>query len=234
MATSIADIVTTARYRLREITPKFWTNAELTNIVIPGIRDMWRDVVNLKQEYYLHIDDEHVSLPASTSELLGVPEDVHKVYLIEARDTSTDSTNAGLEFMPRDYNHPRFRQARSSDAVDPKNAVIYYAITAQGAPVGPPRIYCAPQVTSAVLLSFCYIPTLGDLGFDSPVPIPGEVDNALVAWTVAFARATEREDRAPDPGWLAIYSTEKQNILMALGERQQQEPSYVDALFEDY
>ena len=56
----------------------------------------------------------------------------------------------------------------------------------------------------------------------------------MVAWTVAFARAKEREDLSPDPGWLAIYSTEKQHLLQSLGLRQYHEPSYVNAIFEEY
>jgi hypothetical protein len=78
------------------------------------------------------------------------------------------------------------------------------------------------------------VPTLGDLTTNDFVPIPGEADNALVAWTVAFAHAKEREDRAPDANWLSIFSTEKQHLLQSLGLRQYQEPQYVQAQFEDY
>ena len=52
-----------------------------------------------------------------------------------------------------------------------------------------------------------------------------------MAWTVAFARAKEREDRSPDPAWLAIYATEKQNILTRLTPRQTQEPEIVGDMF---
>lgn len=126
--------------------------------------------------------------------------------------------------------------ARSMDAIDPSNATIYYAIHSAGAPVGAPTIRIAPQVTSAVGLRFCYIPTFAtaDLESGDNVPIPGEADNALVAWTVAYARAKEREDRAPDAGWLAVYATEKQHLLQSLGLRQYQENTFADAMFEEY
>jgi hypothetical protein len=235
MAVTIANIETTSRLRLGEVTASFWTSAELVEIIIAGVRDLWRDVVDLKQEHYLTVDATNVSLAASTATLSGVPADVHKVYLIEPRDLTSTSSHQSLIFKPLDYNHPRFQAARASDNVSPDNEVIYYAITGQGSPVAAPVIYVAPKVTSAVLLSFIYVPTLSSsIASGSTVPIPGEADNALVAWTVAFARAKEREDRGPDPGWLAIYATEKQHLLESLGLRQLQEPTFVDAIFEDY
>jgi len=219
---------------LIETAASFWTSAELTNLIVSGIKDLWRDVVDLKQEHFLTIDNTNVSFEANTASLTGVPTDVHKVYLIEPRDLTTNSTNHGLIFQPRDYNHKSFQLARSRDAVDPTNDTLYFAITAQGSPVGAPVIYCAPKVTSRVLLSFCYCPTLIAMTNASPVPIPGEADNALIAWTAAFARAKEREDRSPDPNWLAVYATEKQHLLESLGLREYQEPKFGDALFEEY
>jgi hypothetical protein len=234
MATLLSSIETQARRHLIESTASFWSSAELIDHVISGIRDLWRPTVDLKQEHYLTVDITNVSLAADTSQLTGVPLDVHKVYLIEPRDISASSANAGLIFTPKDFNHASFQGARARDDIDPKNDTIYYAITGPGAPVGAPTIRVAPQVTSAVNLSFSYVPTLGALASTSQVPIPGEADNALIAWTVAFARAKEREDRSPDPSWLAIYATEKNNLLQSLGLRQYQENSYVDAVFEQH
>jgi hypothetical protein len=85
-----------------------------------------------------------------------------------------------------------------------------------------------------VSLRFVYVPTLATMTAASTVPIPGEADNALIAWTVAYARAKERDDRSPDPGWLTVYATEKQHLLQSLGLRQLQEPEYVKAMFEEY
>ena len=214
----------------------FWSSAELIDIMNQGIKDLWRDIVDLKQEHYLTNDTTLVTMAASTATLTGLPADIHKVYLIEPVDTSGDSTNKGLVFQPRDYNHKYFQSARTMDAVDPSNNVIYYAVTGIGAPTGSGStvIYVAPQVNSAVTLRFVYVPVLAAKISSDNVPIPGEADNALIAWTVAFARAKEREDRSPDPGWLSIFATEKQHLMQSLGQRQYHEPAYVDALYEEY
>lgn len=234
MASQISTIETLARRHLLETSANFWTSPELVDLCIAGIRDLWRDTVDLKQEHYLTIDNTNVTLEASSSQLSGVPTDVHKVYLIEPRTVSAGSVNEGLTFEPRDYNDKRFISARTLAAVDPANSLIYYAITGQGAPVGAPIIRVSPQVTSRVQISFCYVPTVGQLTSSSVIPIPGEADNALTAWVVAYARAKEREDRSPDPAWLSIYSTEKQHLLESLGVRQYQEAQYVNAMFEEY
>jgi hypothetical protein len=191
--------------------------------------------VDLKEEHYLTVNTTDVTLPASSSTLSGVPSDVHKVYLIEPRDMTEDSANRNLVLKPLDWNHEHFKSARKRDAIDPSNDVIYYAVMGAGAPVNAPVIRVAPQVTSALNLTFAYVPTLPTLTSNSVVPIPGEADNALVAWCVAFARAKERMDGSgPDPEWLNIYATDKQHLLQSLGLRQLQEQKFADAIFEEY
>jgi hypothetical protein len=234
MATLISGIEGQVRLRLNEITPRFWTSAELTEIIIAGIRDLWRDIADLKQEHYLTVDETNVFLDANSSQLSGVPVDVHKVVMIAPRDLTTSSTNGGLMFKPVDFNSDLFQSSKGRAAIDATNDVICYAITAQGSPVAAPVIRTAPEVTSVVNLSFAYVPTLGPLTSGSTVPIPGEADNALVAWTVAFARAKESEDRSPDANWLSIFATEKQHLLQSLGLRQYQEPTFVSAMYEEY
>ena len=96
-----------------------------------------------------------------------------------------------------------------------------------------PTIYVAPKLSAAVNLSMTYVPSLAVLTAISTNPVPGESDNAVIAWTVAYARAKERDDRAPDAGWLAIYGSEKQNILVSLSPRQTQEPVVATAMFEE-
>lgn len=237
MATLLSAIETQTRRHLDETTASFWSSAELVDIINRGIKDLWRDVVDLKQEYYLTVDVTNTSISADTATISGVPSDVFKIYLIEPVNTSSDGTHTGLIFRPQDFNHESFQGARAGTNIEPKNATIYYAITGQGAPTGAPTIHIAPKLTSAIAagsLRFAYVPTLADKIAADTVPIPGEADNALIAWTLAFARAKEREDRSPDPNWLAIYSTEKQHLLQSLGVRQLQEPIYVDAVFERY
>lgn len=235
MATSILEVEHLARQHLIEPTPNFWSSDELRKLILSGSRDLWRAIVDLKAEYYLTRDNTNVSLAADTATITGIPTDVYKVYLIEPRDVSSSSSNKNLYFKPLDYNHAIFQSARTLSAIDPSDAVIYYAITGQGAPTGSgPTIYVAPQVSSAVNLSFVYVPILSIDDSSDNVPIPGEADNALAAWTVAFARAKEREDRSPDPNWLQVYATEKQNLLQSLNTRQLQEPEFVEALFEEW
>lgn len=216
------------------LTSPFWSSAELIGIINAGIRDLWRDIVDLKQEHYLTVDTANVTLAASTSTMSGVPSNVHKVYLIEPVDTSPNGTNTGLMLVPRDYNSRDFQAARSLAPIDATNALLYYAVTGQGAPVNAPTIYVAPQVTSTVSLSFAYVPTIATLTSADTVPIPGEADNALIAWGVAFARAKEDDSRTPDMGWLSIYATEKAHLLQSLGLRDYQENTYVEAFFEQY
>lgn len=230
----VSDVEALARLRLIESTPSFWSSAELTDIIIAGIKDLWRDTVDLKQEHYLTRNNTDVFMAANTDTLTGVPADVHKVYMIEARDPSQTSSNIGMVIRPLDYNHRDFQMARTRPAIDPANDTIWYCITGQGGPVNAPVIYVAPKVTSDFNLSFTYVPTIGSLTTNSFVPIPGEADNALVAWTVAFARSKEREDRSPDENWLAVYATEKAHLLQSLGLREYQEPTYTDALFDMY
>lgn len=234
MATLISEIETKARLRLGETTARFWTSAEIVGIIIAGIKDLWRDAANLKQEYFL-TSDETVTLAANTATLTGVPSDVHKIYMIEPLDGSNDSDNYGLVFRPLDYNDDKFVAARTNDAVDPSNVTIWYAVHGAGSPVGAPTIRIAPQVTSAVTLRFTYIPTVSSsLAAASNVPIPGDCDNALVAWTVAYARAKERDDLAPDPNWLELYAGEKTRLMNSLGLRQLQEREVVEAVFEEH
>ena len=235
MATLLSALETQTRRHLIETTASYWSSAELIDIMNQGIKDLWRDIVDLKQEHFLTNDTTNVTMAASTATLTGVPADVHKVYLIEPVDATANSTNKGLVFAPLDYNHKYFQAARTLSAVDPANNQIYYSVTGAGAPTGTSStvIYVAPQVSSAVSLRFVYVPTLATKTTSDNNPIPGEADNALIAWTVAFARAKEREDRSPDPNWLAVYSTEKAHLLQSLGMRQYHEPTYVDAIFEE-
>jgi len=235
MATLISEIETQVRINpLLETAASYWTSAELVAITIRGIKDLWRDLVNLKQEYYLTINETDVFLAANASTLSGVPNDVHKVYLIEPRDMTSNSSTGSTSFVPREYNSTAFAIARSQSAVDPQKTEFLFAVIGQGSPAGLTEVRIAPKSTSTVNLAFTYIPTLPPMVASSIVPIPGEADNALIAWTGAFARAKEREDRSPDPEWLAIYATEKQHLLNSLGLRQLQEPQYVDRVFQEY
>lgn len=230
MATTLASIITLARERLIESTARFWSDAELLGHASLGVRDLWKAIKDTNQDYFLTIDETNVSLPANSLTLTGVPADVAHIRAIEPR--STNSTTIDVFFRPKNYTHPEFAQARRSAAVDPNGVTILYHAIGAGSPVGAPTIYVAPMITSALPLQLAYIPTIGTLTTASTNPIPGETDHAIVCWTVAWARAKEREDRSPDPEWLAAYATEKSNLIVSVTPRQEDEAKVVDAIFE--
>lgn len=233
MATLVSAIVTKARLRLTESTAAYWSDNELADICIDGIRDLWRRLNDLYKNYFVTIDETNMSIAANGSQLTGVPADVFRIVSIEPRVLGDSNPNPGLIFKPRDWNDPDFVRARASTPREPNNVVVFYDVWTQGPPVAAPVIRTAPRLSSAVLLTVVYNQTLGTLTSASTNPVPGESDNALVAWTVAYARAKEREDRAPDPEWLAIYGTEKTNLVQQLTPRQIQEPQVVHGLFEE-
>ena len=220
---------------LLETTASFWSDAELLEHIVEGVKDLWGAVVDLHQEHFATDDATNVSLSASSNQLTGVPADVFRVLLIEPRVLTTANTGRAVRFVPRDYNSPEFENARAMSAQDPVGGTyIYYAVFGAGAPTAAPTIKTAPQISSALTLRLVYIPTLAaaDMEAGDANPIPGEADNALYAWCMAFARAKERDDRSPDPNWLAVYATEKQNILTRLTPRQEHEPEYVEGMFD--
>ncbi len=234
MATLLSALETAVRYHLRESTASFWSSAEIVSHLNSGIKDLWRSVSDLGQEHFLTIDITNVSQAASALTLTGVPADVHKVYLIEPRDLSSTSTSGGLIYRPKDYNHPDFQSARSLAAQCPSNRTVLYSVITAGGPVAAPTIYVAPKLNAAVNLTLVYVPVQATLTAAGTNPIPGESDNALIALAVSFCRAKEREESSPDPEGLAVYATEKQNLLTSLTPRQVQEPQYVEGVFEAF
>lgn len=234
MATPVASVLSRVRTILVEPSTRFWTDAELLDHMNAGIKDLWRAIADLKQEHFIVIDKD-VTLPANSSQLANVPVDVHKIVFIEPLDLTDNGPNPSLFFRPLDYYNERFMFARARPPIQSSNDTIYYDIHGAGGPTGvAPTIRIAPQISSTVQLSFGYVPVLAPSTVGDNIPIPGEADNALVAWTVAYARAKERDDRMPDAGWIQVYATEKAAVLQSLGLRQYQEPKYVNAEFEQY
>lgn len=230
MATTIDTIVTRARVHLIEPVASFWSDAELVSHAILGCQDLWRSIIDNYQDYFLTIDEVNVTQDAGVSTLTGVPQDVFRIKGIEPRSLS----DTQLLYVPLDYSHPDFQRARSTSAAEPTSMTFFYDLIGTAAPVGAPSIYVAPLASRQVPLRLIYIPTLPALTGASNNPIAGETDNAIMAWVIAYARAKEREDRAPDAEWISIYATEKQHILQAITPRQDDENDYVEALFEPY
>ena len=230
-----------ARQYLHESAESFFKDDVLLSIILSGVYDLWRGIIDTNQEHYLTVDATNVSLAASTATLTGVPADVFRVLLIQPRDTTSTGTSRGLQFLPADYNSYEFRGGLATSALDPAGGgIIRYAIAGAGAPVGAPTIYVAPQITAAVNLRLVYIPTLTSksgcvysmLDASDENPLPGHTDHALVMWTVAHAKAQE-EPFVPDPVFLASYATEKRSVLAAVTPRQEQEPKVVRGIFDD-
>lgn len=228
---AIAPIVNTSG-----IDSPFWTEQELLDILILGTKDLWRAIVELHQGHFTTIDSTNVSLTANSSTLTGVPTDCFRVLMIEPRDLASNSSSGLYYFRPKSYHSLQFQAARAmtADAVTGLTTGIYFDILNAGSPVAAPSIVVAPQITSALNLTLVYVHTLAALVESSTNPIPGESDNALVSWCVAWARAKERDDRSPDPEWFATYATDKQALLTALTPRQEQEEEVVEGLFDGY
>jgi hypothetical protein len=227
------EIIASVRDKLVEPTAVYWTDARLLEHINAARKDLWRAIQDNFQDYFFAVN-ESVSQGTNAATLSSVPAGVAKVTMIEP---VSRSTYPGLNYFPRSYDHPDMIAARASDAVDPTQAGrVFYAITGAGAPVAAPTIYVAPKFTSAVALRLVYIPVLANLtiGADQENDVPGESDDAIIAFVIAHALAREREDRKPDPDWLAKYATEKTNILTALTPRQNDEPDVAEALFESW
>ena len=211
----------------------FWTDAEILVHLIDGAKDMWAAILDTYGDHFLTVDTTSVSLAADSNSLTGVPSDTFRVHLIEPRDTTSAGSYPNVVFVPRKYNHPDFIAARTVGSISPTLArIIFYDVSGAGTPVGTPTVLTAPQISAALTLRFVYNPTLAALTGASNNPIPGEADKALVAYAVAFSRSKERDDRSPDPNWIAVYGTEKQSILTRITPRQEQEAEYVQGLFD--
>jgi hypothetical protein len=241
MATFVQTIITNARIQLIETTARFWTDAELLNHYNDGVKDLWKAIIDLYKDHFIVQDIANMSLPIGAGgtavAVTGVPAALFRILIIRPRVLGTSSANQGLVFQYRDRRHPDFVQAEAGRPVCPRQNVIFYALINAGAPTGAPGILCAPPVATAVLLQVDYIPvlastTIGNIGSDTN-PIPGESDKALTEYVIAFARTKEREDRAPDPEHVAIYATEKRNLLTALTPRSDQEPETVESFMQD-
>lgn len=234
MATTFQTIVDRARKRLREDSASFWTDAELLVFALAGASDLWKMVLDLHQEHYMEVDDSNVTLAANTGTLSGIPSTCFRVISIEARDLSTSSANFGLEFFARDWLHPDFVNARRQANIEPSGRQIFYKVVGQGPPVGTLTVRVAPKVTAAVNLTLTYLKTHGATALVDNNPIPGESDLAIEAWTVAHARAKEREDGSPDPAFLAIYKTEKDNLRVVLTPRTEEGDETAVGMYEGF
>jgi hypothetical protein len=232
MATPLSAIVTIARDRLNEPVPRFWSNAELLRYGNRGIRDMHRQIGATHQNYF-HEISVAVTHAVDATQLSDVPSNVTVVHGLEPADLQT---NPHLYYKRCDYNHPDFQAARSIPARDPSSGLtVYYAITQAGGPVAAPVILVAPKINAARLLRLTFMPTVGaELVATDPNPIPGESDNALVHWIVAYARGRQLKLQGPDEKELGLYQRELDRIMQAITPRDDSEPEVVEPMFKEY
>lgn len=234
MATLLSALITDVRTRLVApiATDLYWTDAEILIWLNQGIKDLWRAINDNYQNYFLTVDATNVYLAANGTTVTGTPADVSIVRKITPRSLSTYPY---VRFEHRPFDHRDFVAAEAQGAVDTQTArLIYFDVTDAGGPVAAPTIRVAPSLSSQMLLTLGYVPVLATKTATDNNPIPGESDNALVSYAVAYARGREREDRGPDPEWIRMYATEKANILVSLTPRQTQDEVVAEALFQEF
>lgn len=236
-ATPISTLISQVRTILNEPVAAYWADTELLAYMQNGAKDLWRKILGIYQEHFVTVDETNVTLNGNAPSLTGVPADLYRVVAIEPRVLGQFNPNQGLIFKNRKYNSPDFIQARAADPVTPQSTVIFYDVMNAGAPVGPPTILVAPLITAPVLLRLTYNQTLPALSLTGTNPVPGETDQALIAWTVAWAKSKEGTDpstRVPDANWLGIYGTEKANVIAEMSvPRSEQDQEVVEAMFQD-
>jgi hypothetical protein len=231
--TGVDSLIRQVRSNLKEPIARYWTDQELLDYMNTGAQDLWRHIVDLYEHHFSRIVTTPI-LMANSSVIIGVPVDCYRVVLIEPWVIGPSSSNPGLIFKPMNWTDPRFQQARAAGTVPARHNLIYYDLFGPGGPNDVPAIRVGPQVESNVGIALTYnytLPRFDETGFN---PIPGMADNALIAWTTAYARAKERPDSAPDPVWLSIYATEKTGLIKSIPPRQIQEPDVVLGMFEGY
>jgi hypothetical protein len=224
----------------------FWTEDELHTLLVNGAKDLWKAIVDLHQGHFVRVVDTTttpagtMSYPVGVSARMtlftGVPTDCFRIMNIEPEDLGSTGSLVRY-FKPKQMSSQDFQAARAMTLQDSSSYLtIYYDILNAGSPVGAPTIIGAPPVSTAIPIRLMYVYTLPTLVDTDSNPIPGESDNALIAWCVAYAKSKEQDtvNRVPDPGWLAVYATEKQGLLVALTPRQEQEEEVVEGLFEWY
>jgi hypothetical protein len=228
---TVTELIVEIRDKLLEGTPSFYTDARLVAHINAAIADLWRAIADNFQDYFFAVD-ETVTLAAGAYVLGNVPSNLAKIGGIEPVSLSSYGS---LKFRPADYNSAQFQNARATDAVEVgSGGIVYYAATGAGGPVGAPIIYIAPALSAALAIRLIYTPTTPKVSVagNEANPIPGESDNAIINFAVAHALAREREDRKPDPDWLALYATEKANVLTFLTPRQNDEPDVAEGVHD--
>jgi len=213
----------------------FWSDDELLAHVVTGCRDLWRALVDLHQDHFVKIDTT-VVLPTTSDTLTNVPADLFRILFLQPLEPNA-SGQRPIRFRRASLTSVDFTSAQLRSPIDVTGdaGIFYYAIVNAGSPVTRPEIYVAPQASGELALRLVYVPTLpGSLSVDSINPIPGESDQALMAWCAAYALGKQADGTfAPDTTWLSIYATEKDAIKIVSEPRDASTPSIVRGVFDD-
>lgn len=232
MATTFTTLIGRVRTNLLEATARFWTDAEILAELNDGMWDLQKAINAQYEDYYFTTDVTNVSIAANGTTVTGMPSDVMIIRGLEPR---VPSSYPFLEFVFKKFTDPAFQQARGLAAQDPTQLTqMLVAITGAAGPVGAGTIHVAPAPTTAITLRLTYIPTIASKVAGDNNPIPGQSDKALICYATAYCLSKIREEKTPDPDWLALYATEKANLLTALAPRQEQDDQVAIGLFDDY
>jgi len=234
-----AQLIAIVRGHVVEATATYWSDLELLALANLGVKDLWRRIVNTHQDYFFQ-SDTGCSLIADTLDLQDVPSNVSIVIGLEP---VTPSSYPSMNFFPRRFTHPDMIGARSLEAQDAGSCNrMFYSVTGPGGPIGSPTIYVAPKVTSTIPIRLTFVPLAPEMVLTAPNaqqtlsnPVPGESDNAIVAWTTAYALAKEPGaggERIPDAGWMAIYEAQALGIIVFVTPRQDDEPEVAEGVHE--
>lgn len=233
---TLASIIILTRDALNEPVPRFWSDAELIRYLNRGIRDAWRQISMVNQNYQFTLSTA-VTLAAGADVLSNVPTDVSVVLNLEPADMVSNP----LVFVPKsDYADADFQNARRNTQDGQTQDAgqvgrIFYMLAGAGAPVAAPTIHIAPRVNAEVTLALAYRPVIGaELGASSLVPLPGELDMALAHWAIAHALGRQRGSAEPDGPRMLMYQAELDKALPAIDPRDETGDDVVVAMFEEY
>ena len=164
---TIAEIVNLARFELTDPNSSEWSDDELGRYCLSAVRDVWRDITPLHEDFFARVTDgstarPYATLPASSARggsiVTGVIESAYKITVIEPVGFST----FGLDFEPRAYNSSDAQRARRDAPVSPTSGdTIFYSLLGSGPSTGTaPQIHCAPSVGSDVSLTYSYVESI--------------------------------------------------------------------------
>ena len=131
---TVSDIVSLARRQLTDTgASPYWSDNELATLVVQGASDLWREIVNIDEDYYLTVKEDfptsRLFLPKNTPTVEGTPSNLFKLKFLEPLNSEV-----GLSFsVPDGYDDPGFATDRHRNPVG-VNEPEPSSVTVLGAP----------------------------------------------------------------------------------------------------